>query len=167
MFGLGLIGAIVSAIIFTYAYNLEKDKCKCSKNWRRDYIKIYTGVIFVLSVIIFILNISGLLRLENVPFGLAKIGKIFPIILGLSMIISSFTYTYALFTYAQELVHKKCKCSDNWQRTFIYYYSMFVASLMVLGIISVVILIIRAKSQENESLAFVTGYKEAMKNRNK
>ena len=54
-----ILNFILLAIVFTYVYNLEKDKCNCSKNWRRDFIKYYTstmGIFIVINLILLMTN---------------------------------------------------------------------------------------------------------------
>ena len=54
--------------------------------------------------------------------------------------IATIVNVYALFTYAQDLVNKKCKCSEGWERNIIYYFSMILASLYVIGLIGSILI---------------------------
>lgn len=141
MFG-GLVSAILAAIVFVYVYNLEQDeKCGCSKDWRRDFIKAYSGVLIVLTSIGFLIQVSGV----NINGTLRGVVKSIGGIMGLV----AFVYIYALFTYSQKLIIEKCECSDNWQRTFIYYYSMVLAVIMLFVVIGLVSLLISKKKGSN------------------
>ena len=44
---MGLISLILNFIFLNYFDKLEKIKCGCSQDWRRDFIKVYS--ILVLS----------------------------------------------------------------------------------------------------------------------
>lgn len=126
--GCSLIAVLISLIIIKYVYDLENKKCKCSKDWRRDYIKIFAFITLVISVISCALTFSKVVLSNSFRIPIH-------IILSAYMI-ASIVNIYALFTYSQKLmVYKKCHCSDTWSRTFLYYYSMVFAVLYFCAII--------------------------------
>ena len=125
-----LIVLLVNILIVNYVRKLERVTCDCSENWKRDYIKYYSLITVILTVLIALVPLF--LQLTNIKYNITKflahkaVGTI------------SFLYTlfgivnvYALFTYSQLIVLSKCDCSNSWERTFMYYYSMLVMSLYV------------------------------------
>ena len=40
---------ILNGIFLHYVYTLEKDQCECSFDWKRDYIKYYTIIMFAIT----------------------------------------------------------------------------------------------------------------------
>ena len=71
-----LVVIVMSGILLYYVFDLEQSKCLCSKNWKRDYIKIYSLSIIILTIISLftpildkclavkgIINMAGLLNL--------------------------------------------------------------------------------------------------------
>lgn len=133
-----ILSLIVNIIIINYVQKLEEKKCECSEDWRRDFIKIFSIVTVLLIIFIIILNIikvsipTILLRLFRVLFGLYGLVAIVNII--------------ALFTYAQKMMTScDCDCSKEWERTFIYYYSILIAAFYILVVVAQVSLYARCR----------------------
>ena len=114
-----LIVILINIIIFNFVYKLEKNKCPCSKGYKRDFIKYYS----LLTILIGIIFIIG--SLKNLSNSLLQLLSIIYSILGLVNI-------YFLFTFSQEIVIKKCDCSKSWDQKFLYYYSMVVMSTYII-----------------------------------
>ena len=114
-----LIVILVNALIVNYTIKLEHIDCECSKSWHRDFIKYYSLITIIMTVLI-LFNLSSIIKKSVWKF----IHNIYYII-GLCNI-------YILFKYSQDLYINKCECSKSWEQKFIYYYSM---SFMLLYII--------------------------------
>ena len=54
-----LIAIAINAYLLDYILRLEKRDCECSNHWQRDYIKYFSIVIIVISVLMIILALSG------------------------------------------------------------------------------------------------------------
>jgi len=113
-----LIVVLINIIILNFIYNLEKNKCECGDKYKKDFIKYYT----LLTIFIGIIFIIGGLKVLSHPI-LSLVSTIYSV-LGLVNI-------YLLFRLTQNLVIKKCTCSDTPDRVFVYYYSMIVMSVYV------------------------------------
>lgn len=96
-----LLPISINVIYLTYIYHLENDKCKCALNWRYEYIKYY------------IIVMIGLLLLEQVSSNIFK----HTFIKILSFILST-GYLTILGQWLWKLHTSKCKCSDDWRKTF-------------------------------------------------
>jgi len=125
-----LIVLLVNVLIVNYVRKLEKVSCECSEEWKRDYIKIYSLITIIITTLVCLIPLF--LHIINFKYNLQDIlsNKIFTII-GYIYTFFGLINVYALFTYSQRIVLGRCDCSNSWERTFIYYYSMLVMSLYI------------------------------------
>ena len=136
-----LIVLMINILIVNYIRKLEMITCECSKEWKRDYIKIYSLLTIIITSLICLVPLF--MHLVNLDYNIESLlsNKY------LTTVSTIYTFfglinVYALFTYSQRIVLTECKCSKSWERTFIYYYSMlvmsiylFLASLLVIAVI--------------------------------
>ena len=116
-----VLGVLINVLIFNYVYQLEKKNCKCSEDWRRDYIKYFALISIIAEPFFTYLNnrkIKKQILLQLIIF-----------LLGFSYLIGSILYIYYLFTYSQQMIKDKCDCSEKWERDFIYYYIRVILAL--------------------------------------
>ena len=98
------ITILLSAIVYVYINNLEKNNCDCSKVWMREYVK-YGSIVHILY-----LGILIILAIIN-PFLILKIPTFILLIIGLYII----SYTVISIVYYFHLVKKNnCVCSNTW-----------------------------------------------------
>ena len=144
-YGCSVIAIIISMVILEYVLRLEREECECSKDWRRDYIKI-----FAIATIVFILLMC--FRKFLLPRGLKvprEVGALLYLVATMYMI-GAFVNVYAMFSYSQKLVcEKNCKCANTWTRDFIYYYSMIIGVTYLIVIIASVVLAIISRTNPN------------------
>ena len=144
-YGCSVIAIIISMVILEYVLRLEREECECSKDWRRDYIKI-----FAIATIVFILLMC--FRNFLLPRGLKvprEVGALLYLVATMYMI-GAFVNVYAMFSYSQKLVcEKNCKCANTWTRDFIYYYSMIIGVTYLIVIIASVVLAIISRTNPN------------------
>ena len=136
-----LIVVLINIIIFNFIYKLEKNKCDCGNKYKKDFIKYYT----LLTIFIGILFIIGILKVFT--HSILKLLSTIYSVLGLVNI-------YLLFRLTQNLVLKKCTCSDTPDRTFVYYYSMIVISVYVILITILLFKSLFRKEMEQFKLNF-------------
>jgi len=125
-----VIVLLINILIINYTQKLEKITCKCSEDWRRTFIKVY-AIITILVTTVFI----GLPLLGTVTGCGPSLEKILKnratrLIVNIYALVGIINIV-ALFTYSQKIVINKCDCSEAWERTFIYYYSMVVMSVYI------------------------------------
>ena len=144
-YGCSVIAIIISMVILEYVLRLEREECECSKDWRRDYIKI-----FAIATIVFILLMC--FRNFLLPRGLKvprEVGALLYLVATMYMI-GAFVNVYAMFSYSQKLVcEKNCKCANTWTSDFIYYYSMIIGVTYLIVIIASVVLAIISRTNPN------------------
>lgn len=131
--GMSVVGGIIlNGIFLHYVYTLEKNQCGCSDDWRRDYIKYYS-IIMITSVIL--VALAPLIKSKNFIHILMTIYGV----VGLAGLVN----LYCLFSYSKKLRQEMCKCSNSWERTFIYTYSIIVGVLWILAFVLSILLIPR------------------------
>lgn len=151
-----LLALVVNVIIINYVQKLEQQDCECSEDWRRDFIKVFAIVTVLLITLIVIMNIVKI----KVPLIFARIFRLFFGLYGLVGIVN----IIALFTYSQKMMmsNTTCPCSNEWERTFIYYYSMLIATLYVAVIIAQVSLYARCRENYLPYLTSVMSVQKKM-----
>jgi hypothetical protein len=124
-----LIIILINLLIINYVIKLEKKECACSSHWKRDYIKYYSMLTVLLAF--FVLCISLSLNITSSK-SFKKIIKS-PLFKSVYILyfIAGVINIWALFTYSQNIVISKCKCSESWERSVIYYYSMIIVSVYI------------------------------------
>jgi len=133
-YGCSIIGLIISIIIVAYTDKLKKEKCLCTDDWRREYVKIFAIITIILTIGICAKNIfmPGKMILSKM------ISKIVYVVLTLYMI-AAVVNIFALFTYTQKIECSSqcisCRKNQNWMSSFLYYYSMVIAVLYFIVIV--------------------------------
>lgn len=156
-----LLGVVVNVIFLTYVQKLEKDNCECSKDKFRDYIKYFSGVmvgLFVLNLVLSLLSIT------------VQVPKVLMLLVSLVILGAGVYQVYALFKYSHKLTFSKpeCKCSEDWRRSFMFYFSIFYAIVLSMIAIQMVLLLIRlATMSKAEKAKLMKAVKKAKKLRSK
>lgn len=128
-FATSLVGIVINLVIFKYVYDLEDDKCLCSKDWKRKYIKYFSALLVFSGVLAMALRLTPKVRITS---GL----RILLGLLGFVLSIGSLVYLYSLYMFSHNLIkHKECPCSESNLRTFVYYYSIIVILAVALSLI--------------------------------
>lgn len=109
-----LVTLAINAAIIYYVIGLEKDKCKCVRDWRHDYIKYYTAVMITLGL----LSLSGVVNIGNAVTGASsQIYIILGLVLSLIMLAAVGFQIYSIFTYVGDLNKTKCTCATEDMQT--------------------------------------------------
>lgn len=131
-----MIGFIIFMLIFStimaspliaqlyYVYTLEEEKCKCSTDWKRDYIKIFS---FVAIMYLFMIVMSLILGIEFYK------NKVVNMLMRLASLINMIV----LYVYIRKLKEIECGCALEYDNiyTFLKYYSLIGIVLMTLSIL--------------------------------
>ena len=110
-----LITIAINAYLLNYITNLEKKNCECSEHWQRHYIKYFSMVAIILSVLMIITTLTG--AVVKGPLA----GLLFAV--RAAFLIASVVNTFVHFHYSTGLENKGCECSEDTARTFMTYYS--------------------------------------------
>jgi len=117
IFTIYIINIILYFITFSWIVLLEKNKCDCGNNWKRDFIKYYilAMILFILICIIY----EKLASYSIVPKNFDNIFDKLWYILFLSQII----FVTVVFIYIRDLIRNKCKCEESKSREVSSVYS--------------------------------------------
>lgn len=120
----------ISIMALTWIHKLEETMCKCSQDYKRDYIKYFLYV-----YIFFLIFLGG----EQFAGGvLSKSAQYIVSIVKSLMVVALIINTIFAIIYINDL--KGCKCSDDVRKDIYYYlnviYISFVCLAIVLGIAS-------------------------------
>jgi hypothetical protein len=122
------INLFISGTIMYYLYYLEKNDCKCSLTFQRNYIYYYTLIIFIINAVtIFFQEKLKEMSLVILPF------SIMLLIAGIINII----YT---FEYVNDMKKQNCKCSESIVRDLMFIFAIlqsFVIIIFFLTILSI------------------------------
>lgn len=114
------VGNIISIILFSvfllYIADLEKNNCVCSEDWKREHIKYHSILIIGINSLLFFLpNMKTYYKLIHPIMGL----------LGIAFIITT-------LLWIGDLKEEKCKCSENWKRSFMEIYTYIIVIVYAL-----------------------------------
>jgi hypothetical protein len=109
-------GLVLQGIVLSWINKLER-KCKCSEDWRRDYIKYYSIILIVISL----LSASGF-HLKNVPLF---------VVIGLAGLVN----LGSILSYIPDLKKNQCDCAieNDWRDNFIFWWILISLIFTVLG----------------------------------
>lgn len=123
---------VVHSIVLAYILNLEEEKCLCSTNWKRDFIKVGSIVLIVANVLLLLFNQNIVSAIKNNQL----IRFIYGIVAILSIVYSIICIIYFIELHQQ----KKCECSRDWKRyallwpliVFVLSFLIFIIALLFL-----------------------------------
>lgn len=116
IFTVYIINIILYFITFSWIVLLEKNKCECSKNWKRDFIKYY-----IMTMILFVVS-YGIYEIMSANKIVNNYDFIFDFLRNL-MLISEIGFVAIVFVYIRDLIKNRCKCSESPNRDISLFYS--------------------------------------------
>jgi uncharacterized membrane protein len=113
-----ILSPIINIAFFGFAVawikNMERNKCECSQDWRREYMKCF----FLAGIALqFVIMAKGVNYLHNLRVPLA---------------IASMAYLWASISYILELRSHTCECSKSLERSILFWYSIFQVAALVI-----------------------------------
>lgn len=112
------IDIVLYFVTFSWIVLLEKNKCHCSNNWKRNFIKYY--IIFIVIVLLAFLFHQLLLKFNYIQY---EYSFIFDMI-KYFVLISELIFVCIVFIYIKDLINNKCECSEMPQRDITLLYSI-------------------------------------------
>ena len=125
---------IIYYVILNYILYLEDIKCKCSNNWKRNFIKFFSLLIIILTP----LKILPINTLGDLGNNLIRNLLAFEFVFGIFFI-------YLVYSYTQNLLKSKCKCSKKSVLNFINNYSKVVIFIYTIILISILSALVQLK----------------------
>jgi hypothetical protein len=127
---INLVSITISYLIINWIDKIEKNKCKCSENYKRDYIKYGWYFVIIITIISLIINIINHI-FKNIIIDYDLLKLIYSLI---------FTYIIILtILYIYDLKTKKCICSESYSREIAFYYSIMELILYLFSISGMII----------------------------
>jgi hypothetical protein len=125
----------ISLVALTWIHKLEEISCKCSEDFKRDYIKyflyIYIGL-YTVAAFSSILQLSGYRYKIN-----TTLLKIFKIIFYIASLLNSI---FAII-YIYRLKEIDCKCSEDVRREIYYVLNWITIAFIALIFLIIIILL--------------------------
>jgi hypothetical protein len=125
----------ISLVALTWIHKLEEISCKCSEDFKRDYIKyflyIYIGL-YTVAAFSSILQLSGYRYKIN-----TTLFKIFKIIFYIASLLNSI---FAII-YIYRLKEIDCKCSEDVRREIYYVLNWITIAFIALIFLIIIILL--------------------------
>lgn len=146
IFGFIILAIIITAFVIygmalQWIHKLEETNCKCSEDFKRDYMKYYiyiyfANIAFIVVSIIFItlytfFNKKGGEKTMSFFKVIYKIIKFIIGILGIINIIFSIMYIY-------NLKQIDCKCSEDTRREVYYIWNIIGAAIIGINILFII-----------------------------
>lgn len=127
---ISIINIIIYISIFVWVIQLEIDKCECSNDWRRTYIKVYLILYFIIIIFNSIYSIY-----YDIDIIYYKVFKYIIFVLNIIYIVISISYIV-------DLINKKCECSKGFGRELTLINSVIECIIILISfIISLTIII--------------------------
>jgi hypothetical protein len=132
---LNIIAIIINFLALLWIQKLEEISCKCSENWRRDYIKYFLYAYFIMLVVGIFVNIYLLMSHETTEaMHDSFVYNIYAVVVFIFGFFGFMNIFVSIF-YIKDLKDMNCQCSEDTKREVYYYYNIIKIALMVLFII--------------------------------
>ena len=116
---------LANLYILFYVYQLDVNDCKCSDNFKREYI-FYYSIVYIFATISLIIFHGYFIKNYQVT-------NIIQLFLGIGLVLN----IYYLYTFSNELETNKCKCSKGFGRDLMKVFSMFYIILLIITFVFV------------------------------
>ena len=115
---------MVSAL--EWIFNLEKIECKCSEDYRRDYVKYYIMMYIIINPIMFVY--STYVMIYNKEYNFSILMTMVRLIL-MTLFLVNLVFS---IEYIQKLKNDKCGCSEDQKREIYSIYNWIRVGLLSL-----------------------------------
>lgn len=138
------ISVAISVMVITWIHKLEETACKCSEDFKRDYIKYYLYVYVSIYTFMY-LNAMYMLLTSKVLF-------VNGIVMVLTSILQTILPIFALLNiifslmYIWRLKEINCKCSEDIRREIYYVLNWINVGFIGLAVIMIIFIAIVAGS---------------------
>lgn len=115
-----VIKLLLFLIFFTYILKLEREDCRCSRGWEREFIKYYSLAVVIFCVIVIFFPVQYL-----------KMRMIHSL-----LVIFGIVFIFSVAKYIYDLKKKNCQCSRSWKRSALNIYawlSIIILIIMFIG----------------------------------
>ena len=128
-----LFSYIIPAFYIKYMNKMNKEDCKCSKDFSRNFVHFYAIYIYVsLGLILF----SSMIYSRNEIKKVMKDPTNLVISLGFSFLVA-----YYMFQYNKKINDENCECANTWEvevmkyHSYLIFFMVFISSLNLINIL--------------------------------
>ena len=109
--------------MYTWTEELEKNGCKCSDLWHRNFIH------WIALILVIIIPINVLIKIYNIKS---------PLLIPYTfiLVVLQLFYIGTIFDYITKLKKLECECSESWKREYGY-----IGSIVYIGYLGLILLI--------------------------
>jgi hypothetical protein len=126
---LNVIFIALYGLTYTYITKLEKIGCDCSAHKYRNFIKYFPLAAIAYIVLFNFFAPKAIFEVLGAP-GLFAMGVI-TFLFGLINIV----FFVLAFIYARYMMTEKCKCSEEYRRDVLYWWSMLEIVIIAVGVV--------------------------------
>ncbi len=136
----------INALALQWIYKLEQTNCKCSEDFKRDFMKYYIWIYFANIIFIFVSFISAALYViligkKSSSIILSILTGIYNIIKFIFPILSIINVIFSIM-YIYNLKQIDCKCSEDIRREVYYIWNIISAAILGLNILFIIIMFV-------------------------
>jgi hypothetical protein len=127
-----IIGLVIIFLFFmTYSYieKLERIGCPCSEHPYRNFIKGFSVFAIIYFLVTMFIPASAVFKTVG------PIGSVLYMAFNFVFVILVILYFYLCIQYTHHLIKEKCKCSEDYRREALYYWSIIHMALLVVLIL--------------------------------
>lgn len=144
IFGALIIGFVIYiyATALQWIHKLEETQCKCSEDFKRDYMKYYiyiyfANIIFIAISLVFISLYTFLINKKSGDVAMNYFTKIYKIIQFVMPILMIINIVFSIM-YIYNLKQIDCKCSEDTRREVYYIWNIISAVIIGINILFIV-----------------------------
>jgi hypothetical protein len=135
----GLFGVIVLGLTYTYIDKMEKMGCACSIHPYRDFIKTWSLVALFVVLVGMFAPVSLVHQFDS------SLGRAYAYV-SFAFLMAHLVYIVMTLMYIDDLIKKKCACSQDIRRELLYIWFILRALVIFSGLLIVVFIPIGATS---------------------
>ncbi len=134
------IAVAISIMALTWIHKLEDISCKCSEDFKRDYIKYFLYVYLAINGISYLTMLYIIIRMKSDSFS-RPIQQFIDIISAVLPIFSLINIIFSIM-YIYRLKEIDCKCSEDIRREIYYVINWIYIGMIALAILLAIIMAI-------------------------
>ena len=149
---INIIYVVLWGYILAYIVKLENIGCPCAKDWRREFIKYYVG----LMLLLLILRMFDVYSPKSLP----------PILMTIQFVLSV-VFVIIVYHYIHDLKKKKCSCSADLARDVLEVVNYIHMFLIIVGIVLMAHVVFTISFIYKKNKAFKAAFKKISKSKSR
>jgi hypothetical protein len=124
-----IISIIYNLCVLMYVLNLEKEECKCFRDWRHEFMKYYSFALIIWGMLSFAFNLS-----ESKNEIINTVSKI--------SMVAYLINIWCVYSYVGILDYTQCKCAiveTKKTHYFLYIFRYVLVALIFMSLFGIII----------------------------